>query len=79
MNVFTLNSPAGHSARYVGRTRACVHVCVHICASKGDVAFTPPGVYGNANLSDDTVISVPLTENSSDNLIKVDEGWVGGL
>lgn len=30
VNVFTLNTPAGHSAWYVGCTRACVHVCAFI-------------------------------------------------
>lgn len=63
MNVFTLNSPVGHSAWYVGCTRACVRVCIYVCP---EVAFTPPGVHGNANRSDDTVIDT-------------DEGWVGGL
>lgn len=41
------------------------YVCVHICGYKGDMAFTPPGVYGNAKRSDDTVTSVPLNRNSS--------------
>ena len=54
--------------------RVHVYMCVYICESKGDVAFTPPGACGNANHSDDTVISVPL--NDTDLIIQVGEGWV---
>lgn len=53
VNVLTLNSPAGHSAWYVGRTHACVRACAFICGSKGDVAMTPPGVRGNVGHCDD--------------------------
>lgn len=64
MNVFTLNSQTGHSARYVAWMHACVHLCSYTCVyeSEGDIVFTPPGVYGNVKSSDDIIISVIITE-----------------
>lgn len=56
MNVFTVNSPTGHSAWYVGRTHAYVQVCAYMC--KGEVAFTPPDVYGNSIHGDDENFSI---------------------
>lgn len=67
VNVFTLNSPAGHSAWYVGRTHACVHVCAYIyVSSKVTWRLPPPGAYGNANHTDDDSYSNSTYRNSSD-------------
>lgn len=65
VNVFTLNSPAGHSAC----THACVHVCAYIYVSS-KVTWRlppPPGAYGNANHTDADSYSNSTYRNSSDN------------
>lgn len=69
MNVFTLNSPAGHSAWYVGRTHACVRVCAFICGSKGDVAMTPLGVRGNVGHCDEDAYFSSTRRNCPGNVI----------
>lgn len=52
-------------------------MCVYV--SEGDIAFTSLGVYGNVNRSDDTIISVTLTETVVKIKMKVDERCMDGL
>lgn len=63
VNVFTLNSPAGHSAWYVGRTHACVHVCAYIyVSSKVTWRLPPPVRMEMPTILMMTVIPIPLIE-----------------
>lgn len=55
MNVFTLNSLAG-ACNLVCGLHACTRTYVCTCFFKGDVAFTPDALYGNADHNYETVI-----------------------